>query len=146
MAGELAVVLRLGQLDEEVLAAEEQPAVLQTEGGQEQVLLLGLDEPAVVVVWEQLVPVEVVEDIEYVAAVFAGELDVVEVVLAVVATAAAAVAAAVVVSAIFVAAVVVVAEEAFEEQHCLSKGELVVTIVRLKESVPSAEVDMASPT
>lgn len=48
MAGELAI-LRLVQLDEEVQAVEEQLAVLRTEGGQEQALL-GLDEPAVVVV------------------------------------------------------------------------------------------------
>jgi hypothetical protein len=148
MVGELAV-LRLVQLDEEVQAAEEQPAVLQTEGGREQALL-GLDEPAAVVVWVQRVrveAVEAVEDIEYVAVVFAGELDVVDVVLAVVATAATAAAVvAVVVSAIFVAAVVVVPEEAFEEQHCLWKGGLVVRIAQLMEPALSAEVDKASPT
>lgn len=140
MAGELAV-LRLAQLDGEVQAVEEQPAVLQTEGGREQALL-GLDELAVAVAWVQLVCVEVVEDIGYVAVVFAEELGVVDVVLAVVATAAATV---VVVSAIFVAAVVVVSEEAFEEQHCLWKGGLVVRFAQLMEPVPSAEVDKASP-
>lgn len=147
MAGELAI-LRLVQLDEEVQAVEEQPAVLQTEGGREQALL-GLDEPAVVVVWVQFVRVEVVEDIEYVAAVFAGELDAVDVVLAVVATAgaAAAVAAgAVVVSARFVAAAVAGSEGAFEEQHCLWKGGLEVRIAQLMEPVLSAEADKASPT
>lgn len=93
---------------------------------------------------------EVVEDIEYVVVVFAGELVVVDVVLAVVATAGAVEAApaaeAVVVSARFVAAVAVVSEEAFEEQHCLWKGGLVVRIAQLKEPVLSAEVDKASPT
>lgn len=96
---------------------------------------------------------EVVEDIEYVAVVIAGELDVVDVELAVVATvgaaaAAAAVeaAAAAVVSARFVAAAVVVSEEAFEEQHCLWKGGLVARIAQLMEPVLSAEADKASPT
>lgn len=46
----------------------------------------------------------------------------------------------------FAVAVVVVAEEAFEEQHCLSKGELVVRIAHLKEPVLSVEADKASPT
>lgn len=83
------------------------------------------------------------------AVVVAVGLEVVDEVLAVAATAAAAavaaVAAVVVVSAMFSAAVVVVAEEVFEEQHCLSKGELVVRVARLKEPVLSAEVDKASP-
>lgn len=99
MAGELVAVLRLAQPDEEVQAVEEQPAVLQTEGGREQALL-GLAEPVAVAMRVQLVRVEVVEvveDIEYVAVVVAVELDVVDEVLAVVATAAAAAAAAVVV-------------------------------------------------
>lgn len=146
MAGELAL-LRLVQLDEEAQAVEEQPAVLQTEDGQGQALL-GLDEPAVVVVvWVQLVRMGVAEDIEYVAVEFAEELDVVDVVLAVVATAvAAAAAAAVVVSAIFVAAVVVVSEEALEEHHYSWKGDLVVRIAQPMEPALSAEVDKASPT
>lgn len=75
-------------------------------------------------------------------------------VLAVVATAAAAVAAAaaavVAASAIFVAAAaaVVVTEEAFAEQHCSSRGEVVVRCVLLMEPVlsVSVEVDTASPT
>lgn len=46
----------------------------------------------------------------------------------------------------FAVAVVVVVGEAFEEQHCLPKGELVVRLAQLKEPVLSAEVDKASPT
>lgn len=99
MAGELAV-LRLAQPDEEVQAVEEQPAVLQTEGGREQALL-GLVDPVAVAVRVQFVRVEVVvvvEDIGYVTVVVVVvvELDVVDEVLAVVATAAAAAAAVVV--------------------------------------------------